>query len=79
MALCNGIFRLRSIPVLLSCYRKLRGLTQEKLAGQAGLVPAFICHLEAINITKVLSLDALFDIAAVLEVSTHKFLLFEDD
>ena len=38
-----------------------------------------IRHLEAPNITKALSLDALFDIAAVLGVSPHKFLLFEDD
>ena len=58
---------------------KLRGLTQEELAEQVGLAPAFIGHLEAPNITKALSLDALFDIAAVLGVSPHKFLLFEDD
>ena len=46
---------------------------------QVGLAPAFIGHLEAPNITKALSLDALFDIAAVLEVSPYKFLVFEDD
>ena len=60
-------------------YRMDRGLTQEELAEQVGLAPAFIGHLEAPNITKALSLDALFDIAAVLEVSPYKFLVFEDD
>ena len=60
-------------------YRMDRGLTQEELAEQVGLAPAFIGHLEAPNITKALSLDALFDIAAVLEVSPYKFLGFEDD
>ncbi len=68
----------RQIGLKIAYYRKLRGLTQEELAEQAGLAPAFIGHLEAPNITKALSLDALFDIAAVLEVSPHKFLTFED-
>ena len=63
----------------IAYYRKLRGLTQEELAEQVGLAPAFIGHLEAPNITKALSLDALFDIAAVLEVSPYRFLVFEDD
>ena len=43
-----------------------------------GVTPAFIGHLEAPNISKALSLDTLFDIAAVLEVPPHKFLCFED-
>lgn len=54
------------------------GLTQEELAEQVGVTPAFIGHLEAPNISKALSLDTLFDIASVLEVSPHKFLCFED-
>lgn len=44
-----------------------------------GLTSVFIGHLEAPNIPKALSLDTLFDIAAALEVSPHKFLNFEDD
>lgn len=69
----------RQIGLKIAYYRKLRGLTQEMLAEQAGLTPAFVGHLEAPNIQKALSLDALFDIAAVLDVPPHKFLLFEDD
>ena len=69
----------RQIGLKIAYYRKLRGLTQEELAEQVGLAPAFIGHLEAPNITKALSLDALFDIAAVLEVSPYKFLVFEAD
>ena len=57
----------------------LTGLTQEELAEQVGLTPAFIGHLEAPNIPKALSLDALFDIATALEVSPHKFFNFEDN
>lgn len=63
----------RQIELKIAYYRRLRGLTQEDLAKQTGLTPAFIGHLEAPNITKAFSLDALFDIAAVLEVPPHKF------
>ena len=67
----------RQIGLKIAYYRKLRGLTQEELAEQVGVTPAFIGHLEAPNISKALSLDTLFDIAAVLEVPPHKFLCFE--
>lgn len=68
----------REIGLKIAYFRKLRGLTQEELAEQAGLTPAFIGHLEAPNITKALSLDALFSIAAVLDIPAYKFLVFED-
>ena len=68
----------RQIGLKIAYYRKLRGLTQEELAEQVGVTPAFIGRLEAPNISKALSLDTLFDIAAVLEVPPHRFLCFED-
>ena len=68
----------RQIWLKIAYYRKLRGLTQEELAEQVGLTPAYIGHLEAPNISKALSLDTLFDIAAVLDVAPQKFLTFED-
>lgn len=63
----------------ISYYRKLRGLTQEQLAELVGLTPAFIGHVEAPNIRKAISMDALFDIAEVLNVPAYKFLIFEED
>ncbi len=69
----------RQIGLKIAYYRKLRGLTQEELAEHVDLTPAFIGHLEAPNITKALSLDALFDIASVLDVPAHKFLMFEEN
>jgi transcriptional regulator with XRE-family HTH domain len=69
----------RQIGLKIAYYRKLRGLTQEDLAEQVDLTPAFIGHLEAPNITKALSLDALFDIAAALDVPAYKFLMFEEN
>lgn len=69
----------RQIGLKIAYYRKLRGMTQEELAEQVDLTPAFIGHLEAPNITKALSLDALFAIASILDVPVYKFLLFEED
>ena len=63
----------------IAYYRKLRGYTQEQLAEQVGLTPAFIGHVEAPNIQKAISMDTLFDIAEVLDIPVHKFLLFDDD
>lgn len=62
----------------ISYYRKLRGLTQEELAERIGKAPAFIGYVEAPNISKAVSLDTLFDIAAELDVPAYKFLKFED-
>ena len=63
----------------IAYYRKLRGLTQEAFAEQIGVSAAFIGHVEAPNINKAISLDTLFDIAAVLDVAPYNFLLFEDE
>ena len=68
----------RQIGLKIAYYRKLRGFTQEELAEQVGLTPAFVGHLEAPNITKALSLDTLFDIAAILDVPPSVFLSFDD-
>lgn len=62
----------------IAYYRKLRGLTQEQLAELIDKAPAFIGHVEAPNINKAISLDTLFDIAAVLHVPAYKFLVFDD-
>lgn len=68
----------RQIGLKIAYYRKLRGLTQEELAEQVGLTPAYIGYLEVPNISKALSLDTLFDIAAALDIAPQKFLIFED-
>ena len=71
--------RYRQIGLKIAYYRKLRCLTQEELSELVGLTPAYIGHLEAPNITKAISLDALFDIADALNISPSKFLTFEED
>ena len=73
------IDKYRQLGLKISYYRKLRGLTQEQLADEVGLSPAFIGHVEAPNIDKAISLDTLFDIADALKVPVHRFLLLDDD
>jgi transcriptional regulator with XRE-family HTH domain len=68
----------RQIGLKIAYYRKLRGFTQEQLAEKLGLSAAYIGHIEAPNINKALSLDTLFDIAQVLHVPAHQFLLFDE-
>ena len=62
----------------IAYYRKLRGLTQEQLAERIDRTPAFLAHVEAPNVRKAVSLDTLFDIAAVLDVPAYKFLIFDE-
>lgn len=69
----------RQIGLKIAYYRRLRGLTQEQLAEQADLAPAFIGHLEAPNMVKAPSLDTLFDIADILEIQPKMLLTFEDN
>ena len=57
----------RQIGLKIAYYRKLRGLTQEQLAEKLELSPAFIGHVEA-----------LFDVAAALDVPPYKFLQFDE-
>ncbi len=69
----------RQLGLKIAYYRKLRGLTQEQLAEKIDRTPAFIGHVEAPNINKAVSLDTLFDIAKILEIPPHKFLIFDED
>lgn len=63
----------------ISYYRKLKGFTQDQLAEKIDKNLSFLGQVEAPNIIKAISLDTLFDIAKVLEVSPYKFIKFDDD
>lgn len=65
------------IGLKVSYYRKLRKLTQEKLAEKMGVATSFIGQIEAPNIYKPISLDTLFRISKALDVSAYKFLDFD--
>lgn len=65
------------IGLKVSYYRKLAGLTQERLAEKMGVDTSFIGQIEAPNIRKAISLDTLFRIAKALDVPPYKFLMFD--
>ena len=57
----------------IAFYRKLKGLTQEKLAESVNLSRNHISKIEAVNVDTAVSLEKLFDIADALETSVSKF------
>ena len=69
----------KQLGLKISYYRKLKGFTQEALAERIDKDISFLGAVEAPNINRAVSLDTLFDIAEVLEVSPHKFLQTDDD
>lgn len=78
MAMKEEYFELyKMIGLKISYYRKLRGLTQERLAELVNKSTAFIGAVEAPNVNRTVSLDTLFDIAKALDVPPYKFLIDE--
>ena len=59
-------------------YRKHAGLTQEQLAERLGISRQHLGAIEAPNICRPISLELLFNIAAVLEVDPARLLTFRE-
>ena len=66
----------KMIGLKVAYYRKLKGLTQERLAEAMGVDTSFIGQIEAVNIYKAISLDTLFRISKALDTPPYKFLQF---
>ena len=66
------------IGLKIAYYRKLSGMTQEKLAEECNLSPGYVAQLEGPNSFFCRSLKTLFVIAEVLSVPVWKFLDIED-
>ena len=62
----------------IAYYRKHAGLTQEQLAEQVGISRQHMGAIEAQNICRPLSLDLLFNIAAVLDIPPARLLDFRE-
>ncbi len=60
--------RFVQLGIAISTLRKVRGLTQEKLAANAGVSRSLISNIEAPNMAYGFSLDVLFNIADALNV-----------
>lgn len=68
----------RQLGLTISYYRRLKGITQQRLADAVGLSRTHISNLEAPNIPTSISLEKLFDIAEVLNVPMIKLFDFRE-
>ena len=60
--------RLSQLGIAIATLRKVRGMSQEKLAEEAGISRSLLSYIEAPGIAHSFSLEVLFDIADALEV-----------
>lgn len=71
--------RYRDLGYAISYYRKRKGFTQEQLAERIGISRQHMGAIEAPNMVRAISLDVLFNVAAVLEIEPYVLLKFSPD
>ena len=64
----------KKIGAQIVYYRKLKGVTQEKMASEVGISPQYLSRIENGSYPKSVSLSTLMRIANYLEVSISKLL-----
>ena len=62
----------------IAYYRKLKGLTQLKLAESINISRTHMSNIEAPNIPTSISLETLFNIADTLDIPVYKLFIFKD-
>lgn len=65
----------RQLGLKIAYYRKLKGLTQDELSDKIGISRTHLSNIEAVGVSKSVSLEVLFNIADSLDVPVAK--LFE--
>lgn len=60
--------RFIQLGITIAALRKMRGMSQEKLAERAGVSRSHISSIEAPNIVRPFSLEVLYNIADALEI-----------
>ena len=71
--------RYRDLGCAIAYYRKRRGFTQEQVAERVGISRQHMGAIEAPNMVRAISLDVLFNIAAILEIEPYILLKFSPD
>ena len=64
----NNRDRFIQLGIAIAALRKLKGMSQEKLAEKAGISRSLVSTIEAPGIANGFSLDVFFDIADALEI-----------
>ena len=60
--------RFIQLGVAIAAFRKLQGMSQEKLADKAGISRALLSAIEAPSMAKGFSMEVFFDIADALDI-----------
>lgn len=60
--------RFIQLGIAISALRRMRGLSQEKLAEKAGISRSLLSVIEAPNIAKAFSLEVFYDISDALDI-----------
>ena len=68
--------RYQDLGCAIAYYRKRKGFTQEQVAEKIGISRQHMGAIEAPNMVRAVSLDVLFNIAAVLEIEPYLLLKF---
>ena len=74
--------RFIQLGIAISSLRKIRGMSQEKLAEKAGISRSLLGVIEAPNIAHCFSMEVFYDISDALDVSPVDLLnasVFSDD
>ena len=66
--------RFIQLGVAISALRKMRGMSQEQLAAEAGISRSHLSAIEAPNLVRAFSMDAFFNIADALRVDPRDLL-----
>jgi len=61
--------RFIQLGIMISAFRKMRGMSQEQLAEKAGVSRSHLSAIEAPGMAQAFSLDVFYNIADALEIS----------
>lgn len=71
--------RYANLYYAIGYYRRRKGLSQDRLAEELGISRQHLASVEAPNMNRGISIDLLFNIAAVLEIEPYMLLKFNPD
>ncbi len=74
--------RFLQLGISISTLRRIRGLSQEKLAEKAHISRSLLSNIEAPNMAYGFSMEVFYDIADALEIAPERLMsasLFSDD
>ena len=78
----NNRDRLIQLGIAISTLRRIRGMSQEKLAEKAGISRSLLSNIEAPNMVSNFSLNVFYNIADALEIAPDQLItaaIFPDE